>query len=275
MGEFVLTAAHCPWSTGFTHFEIGALCDDADNCGQQKEMLGIGAVYNHPNYNGANFDNDFALVKLDGKSTITPVDIAPSASSQKGDKLWTLGFGDTDPGLGTVFPDHLQDVEVSYVDQSDCEESYSSTPYGALDVLPSMMCAADSGKDACGGDSGGPLFDANSQKLVGVVSWGIGCARPEYPGVYGRISEEWEDWIKPPICDHHSDPKPEFCTGGGGGGGSSSCMSGDTGLIKIQSSPKMRNGSPYHGRDTTHEVMKLKDLSVGDKIKGLNDYMQT
>merc|ERR1712110_548984 len=77
-----------------------------------------------------------------------------------------------------------------------------------------MMCAGDTnngGEDACQGDSGGPLYDEENDLLVGVTSWGYGCALQQYPGVYSRISDQWS-WIKTTICDNHSDPKPDFCS---------------------------------------------------------------
>lgn len=55
-----------------------------------------------------------------------------------------------------------------------------------------MFCAADPGKDSCQGDSGGPLVLNNVQ--VGVVSWGRGCASPDYSGVYSNIANQL-DWI--------------------------------------------------------------------------------
>ena len=50
-----------------------------------------------------------------------------------------------------------------------------------------MMCAMDPGQDACQGDSGGPLYDQENDVVVGIVSWGVGCAG-DFPGVYAQIS---------------------------------------------------------------------------------------
>ena len=69
-------------------------------------------------------------------------------------------------------------AEVNYVKQRTCRAPYRKK-YGAESILDTMMCAAGQKpkKDACQGDSGGPLYDSDNNTLVGLVSWGLGCAR--------------------------------------------------------------------------------------------------
>jgi secreted trypsin-like serine protease len=70
-------------------------------------------------------------------------------------------------------------------------------------ILPTMLCAgrARGGIDACQGDSGGPLIrggEPGDAVLVGIVSFGDGCARPNKFGVYTRVSS-YRGWIKEQI----------------------------------------------------------------------------
>ena len=100
--------------------------------------------------------------------------------------LWAIGLGNTDYYSGNP-PDTLKHVEVKYVSNSDCTSNYG---YSSSYITKNMMCARDDGQDSCQGDSGGPLYDSVNDVLVGVVSWGFGCALPNFPGVYARVSAQ-------------------------------------------------------------------------------------
>lgn len=68
--------------------------------------------------------------------------------------------------------------------------------YGAELVTDTMFCAGLSagGMDSCSGDSGGPIIDKAAGTLIGLVSWGQGCAEPDYAGVYTRVGA-LVDWV--------------------------------------------------------------------------------
>lgn len=81
-------------------------------------------------------------------------------------------------------------AEVYIVSLEDCARAYT----GIATVTPGMICASATNppRDACQGDSGGPLVANNT--LIGIVSWGEGCAEAHYPGVYTRVSN-YSTWI--------------------------------------------------------------------------------
>ena len=74
-----------------------------------------------------------------------------------------------------------------------CEPAYESGR-----TTDGMLCAIGPGSDSCEGDSGGPLIKTMGKPvLVGIVSWGDGCADPTKPGVYVRIDgSHYLDWIR-------------------------------------------------------------------------------
>jgi len=102
-----------------------------------------------------------------------------------------IGFGNTVTWWYNC-SSRLSHVYVQYVPLEKCDEMYNNV---GVDIDNSMLCAASPGKDACQGDSGGPLYDKENYVLVGVVSFGNGCADENYPGVYANTASEWP-WIQ-------------------------------------------------------------------------------
>lgn len=126
---------------------------------------------------------------MDGESKFTPIKLNRNELSGKVN-LTTAGWGRTSEGGSSS--DALLKVEVPFVSANKCSASYPNQ------ITDRMICAGfdEGGKDSCQGDSGGPLVKGNgsSRVLVGVVSWGEGCARPGKYGVYSKVSSVI-DWI--------------------------------------------------------------------------------
>jgi hypothetical protein len=165
----------------------------------------------HPWYDASINSYDYMLFQIE-PSSATPVEINfdPSIPASNED-LVAVGFGITSENGNALSPT-LRKVTVQSVPQAQC-----FADYGGGIIEKTMICAGvpQGGKDACQGDSGGPLLQASTGKLVGVTSFGDGCARQGKPGVYARTSGG-TDWIKQEICNLAS-TKPGWCSGGGGG----------------------------------------------------------
>mmetsp|Transcript_32289 Transcript_32289/g.67892 ORF Transcript_32289/g.67892 Transcript_32289/m.67892 type:complete len:475 (+) Transcript_32289:304-1728(+) len=190
----VLTAAHCnggTYSVALGKHNLGA--GGGQVIAKKDEII-------HPQYNDAKTDNDFMLVILDRDATLNDdvglVTINDKASTPRvDDRVTVMGWGETGSGLSDV----LMEVDVNVISNGECNTSKdaSSTYEGA--ITANMLCAKADGQDSCQGDSGGPLVDSDGVQ-VGVVSWGIGCASPDFPGVYAKVSRAHE-WIRSTICE--------------------------------------------------------------------------
>ena len=183
----VLSAAHC--ANYGSHVQIGRF--DLNDITEDYENIMVDYELVHPNYDKSLLDNDFMLLKLKTDSHKPPVSIDNgSQNTDAGADVTVMGWGTTT--YGGYSSHKLLEVDVDVVSNDECNSAYSGR------VTDNMICAARPGKDACQGDSGGPLIiqnDGNMQNvLVGVVSWGWGCAHSNYPGVYSRVSKAY-DWI--------------------------------------------------------------------------------
>ncbi|XP_030294910.1 transmembrane protease serine 4a isoform X1 [Sparus aurata] len=149
-------------------------------------------------YDPAGNDYDIALMRLSSPISVgvshKPVCLPPKAFGlPAGATMAVTGWGYLEEN-GNVSPS-LQKAYIPLIDRSTCS---SPTVYGSS-ITQRMICAGflEGKVDACQGDSGGPLvhFTSSQWHLVGVVSWGVGCARERRPGVYCNV-EEMLNWIR-------------------------------------------------------------------------------
>ncbi|XP_048189074.1 serine protease 41-like [Perognathus longimembris pacificus] len=147
--------------------------------------------------------NDIALVRLASSVTynkhIQPICILSStAMFQHRPDCWVTGWGWIQENQKLLPPYHLQEVRVTILNNSRCNELFSM-PIGRSLISNDMICAGaeDGSVDTCNGDSGGPLVCEEKGRWyqVGVVSWGMGCGHARRPGVYTNVSSFFP-WIQ-------------------------------------------------------------------------------
>ena len=219
--DVVLTAAHCAggkYDIAINRHDVGK---------SSGEVIRMSKEIKHGKYDDWTTNNDFMLVILD-RPTTQDVELVKLNSDKNtpnvGDAVTVMGWGDTVAADDiSRLSDVLRDVEVNVISNQECGQSEGTVGgwYDTYDgqITSSMLCAKDNNEDSCQGDSGGPLVIRGNDKSgaddvqVGVVSWGIGCASKDFPGVYARVSVAY-DWIKEEVCNRSSDPPASFGCGG-------------------------------------------------------------
>ncbi|NUR01756.1 MAG: serine protease [Streptomyces sp.] len=191
----VLTAAHCFGSEvlGVSNWrqlrDLRVIAGRTDLSGDAGEELAPSQVWVNPEFDPATNSGDVAVITLDEDlprgSALPMAQASDSADYAAGTSAQVYGWGDT-TGRGD-YASTLHAAEVTVLPDANCERAYPGSTDGRY-TPATMMCAGltRGGRDACQGDSGGPLVVAG--RLVGLVSWGSGCAQPGYPGVYTRVS---------------------------------------------------------------------------------------
>jgi secreted trypsin-like serine protease len=187
--DVVLSAAHCQVRKGEKAI-VGRI--DLNDVTKGK-VVEISEVRNHAAYDQDSHDNDVAVLKLAEPVTVEAIDLY-KGPDLAGQSSLVIGWGLTQEG-GQPSP-KLLEVEVPMVTNDVCSAGYAPDKVG---ITANMLCAglASGGKDSCQGDSGGPLVVKGTDgkwKQAGVVSFGIGCARPNKYGVYARVSN-YAPWI--------------------------------------------------------------------------------
>lgn len=217
----VLTAAHCS-ALSRTGMPDAVFCNAYNpfqgNYGRPYHFSTVTTVLKHPGHNTVTNQNDVEILQLDtcvpSLSQYPVMKVATTtflAGLASATTLVVSGFGRISQFDPTQVSS-LQSVALPYIPTTECSNYYPGR------ITNDMICAgrATGGVDACQGDSGGPLFyqgpggDAD-QTIVGIVSWGGGCAQPNQPGVYASVAYFY-DWIKNIVCnDSRTDRTIALC----------------------------------------------------------------
>lgn len=204
----ILTAAHCVAhlsKNDVQHLRVRLgdhnIKSDAEAVHVEKRVK---RVIRHIGFSSSTLHNDVAILTLDDpveySSTIQPICLASGTNQYVNNRVTVAGWGTLSEGGSQ--PASLMKVDVEVWTNEKCKASYGSSAPGG--ITSHMLCASLPNQDSCSGDSGGPLFicPAGGQcTQVGIVSWGIGCAKAQYPGVYTRVTN-MHDWISKIVRDY-------------------------------------------------------------------------
>ncbi|KAI4872366.1 hypothetical protein NFI96_025443 [Prochilodus magdalenae] len=195
--QWVLTAAHCERSWGPVKTVTVLLGALSLKNSKNIQRIGILDPYIPQSFSMKSKANDIMLLKLQEKAKLNGKNVKVSPLPKSGTdirektKCEVSGWGATSVEA-PVQSDTLWEVEVEVVSRDLCNCYYNNNP----NITEDMLCAGNKGqaKDACWGDSGGPLMC--KKHLVGLVSGGNGCGDPKKPGVYTLLSKTHLLWIK-------------------------------------------------------------------------------
>ncbi|XP_058141529.1 mastin-like [Dasypus novemcinctus] len=198
--QWVLTAAHCvvPEDLEACAFrvQVGQL-----RLYDHDQLTKVTQIIRHPKYNvslSATGGGDIALLKLEVPVEISkyvwPVPLPPASLSVPEMSCWVTGWGDTWTNRPLPSPWNLQQVEVPIVSNERCRREYQQVD---MPITEDMLCAGAKFQSTCQGDSGGPLvcYMKDHWLQVGVVSFALLCALPDFPTVYARVSS-YVSWIR-------------------------------------------------------------------------------
>uniref|UniRef100_A0A1A9X0W1 Peptidase S1 domain-containing protein n=1 Tax=Glossina brevipalpis TaxID=37001 RepID=A0A1A9X0W1_9MUSC len=178
--EYVITAAHCV--KGFSPNSL-TVVGGITRLSEMGIRRGVTKIILPKDYNHRTFHKDAAVLKLSDKmeaKNIKTIELC-NKTWRLGDFIQIYGWGQVSENIQSS-SNVLRTVTVPLVGRKKCSSMYKKEGT----ITQTMFCAGNlKGKDSCSGDSGGPaVFEG---QLCGIVSWGVGCARPEYPGVYTSI----------------------------------------------------------------------------------------
>lgn len=200
--NWIATAGHCVDDLLTSQIRIRVGEYDFSNAQEEYPFVerAVSRKIVHPKYNFYTYEYDLALVELETPLEflphISPICLPASDDLLIGENATVTGWGRLSEG-GTL-PSILQEVQVPIVSNDRCKTMFLRA--GRHEFIPDIfLCAGHEkgGQDSCQGDSGGPLQVKGKDGryfLAGIISWGIGCAEANLPGVCTRISK-FVPWI--------------------------------------------------------------------------------
>ncbi len=204
---WIVTAAHCLEDGAPQQVVAGISRLSQAGTGQTRAVK---RIVTYPGYTDPTTGKDAALIELTTPLTLDGVNVrairpvtARTAQTVTAPGVMTTvsGWGATREGAQQL-PDQLQSVQLPVVALQAASTAYQMTL--TQDQLAAGITTG--GKDSCQGDSGGPLVVMNGTEpmLAGIVSWGEGCARANFPGLYARVASfaSWMDTYAggPPVA---------------------------------------------------------------------------
>ncbi|XP_017879850.1 proclotting enzyme-like [Ceratina calcarata] len=195
----ILTAAHCvatmnSWDVARLTVRLGDY-DIKTNREVRHIERRVKRVVRHRGFNSRTLYNDIALLTLNEPVPFTeqirPICLPSGSLLYPGKIATVIGWGSLRESGPQ--PAILQEVSIPIWTNSECKLKYGAAAPGG--IVDSFLCAGQAAKDSCSGDSGGPLMVNDGRwTQVGIVSWGIGCGKGQYPGVYTRVTH-YLPWI--------------------------------------------------------------------------------
>ncbi|XP_026822722.1 transmembrane protease serine 9-like [Rhopalosiphum maidis] len=195
----VLTAAHCvahmsSWDVARLTVNLGDYNIKSKTDVKHMERK-IKRVVRHKGFDQRTLYNDIALLTLDKPvkfdKQVHPICLPTSRSMYAGHTATVIGWGSLKESGPQ--PAILQKVNVPVWTNQECKFKYGAAAPGG--IVDHFLCAGKAARDSCSGDSGGPLMlNDGKWTQVGIVSWGIGCGKGQYPGVYTRVTS-FMNWI--------------------------------------------------------------------------------
>ncbi|KAL6063128.1 hypothetical protein STEG23_037780 [Scotinomys teguina] len=186
--RWLLSAAHCFDIYG-DPMQWAAFLGTPFLSGEEGQLERVARIYRHPFYNLYTLDYDVALLELAGpvrrSRLVRPICLPGPARPPEGARCVITGWGSLREG-GSMAR-QLQKAAVRVLSEQTCRRFYP------VQISSRMLCAGfpQGGVDSCSGDAGGPLAcrePSGQWVLTGVTSWGYGCGRPHFPGVYTRVA---------------------------------------------------------------------------------------